>query len=208
MNTIRIRSIRPLWSLYLCVIALCSCAAPKETRYYLLDYVPVQNAERKALGPWPYQVRIKDFIVAEAYRRNEIVYRQSPHEIRYYNYELWAVRPEFLITDKVYQHLRQVNLFRSITRTIEEEEGDYILTGEVTALEEYDNEDFWYAHLAMSMQLEDAKTGQNVWQGQWDYRKKVLQQEPVFVVRDLSLLLERVVSEATRSIDSLFQARQ
>ena len=70
------------------------------------------------------------------------------------------------------------------------------------ALEEYDNEDEWYAHLAMNMTLQNVRTREQIWSRSWDYRKKVRQLEPVFVVRELSALLEVIVEEAVASIDS------
>jgi len=187
------------------ILLIIGCAGPKETRYYLLEYVPTISAERLQQGPWPWRVRIKELTIAEAYRRNEIVYRQSPHEMRFYNYELWAVKPEYLVTDMLYRHLRDAKLFRELTRSIETEEADYVLKGEINALEEYDNEDLWFAHLALSLYLEDSRTNKIVWMRNWDYRKKVLQQEPVFVVRELSELLEKTVNEASLSLDSMFR---
>lgn len=179
-------------------------AKVNENSYYLLDYVPTPPAARLAKGPYAVDLRIKDFDVAEAYRRNNIVYRQSPHELRFYSYELWAVKPEYLVTDMVYRHLESARLFRNVARTMEMEEPEYVLSGQVTALEEYDNKDEWYAHLAMGMTLQHTRTRQVVWSRHWDYRKKVRQLQPVFVVRELSSLLEVVVDEAVASMDSVF----
>lgn len=183
---------------------LLGCSPPKETRYYLLEYVPQPSQERLARGPWPARVRLKDFSIAEAYRRNQIVYRASAHEMRFYNYELWAVKPEYLVTDMLFRHFRDARMFQELTRSVEQEEADYILKGEVTALEEYDNEDQWYAHLALAMSLQNSRTLEVVWSHTWDYRKKVQRQEPVFVVRELSVLLERIVVEATQKLDVYF----
>jgi ABC-type uncharacterized transport system auxiliary subunit len=140
--------------------------------------------------------------VAEAYRRNNIVYRQSPHELRFYSYELWAVKPEYLVTDMVFRHVETAKLFHEVTRTLDMIEPEFVLSGQVTALEEYDNKDEWYAHLAMNMTLQNTRTRQLVWSKAWDYRKKVRQLEPVFVVRELSSLLEVIADEAVASLDS------
>lgn len=185
------------------LLMLAGCfARVKENHYYLLDYVPTPSAERLAKGAYPYSLRVKDFDVAEAYRRNNIVYRQSPHELRFYSYELWAVKPEYLVTDMVYRHVETAKLFHEVTRTLDMVEPEYVLSGQVTALEEYDNKDEWYAHLAMNMTLQNTRTRQLVWSKAWDYRKKVRQLEPVFVVRELSSLLEVIADEAVASLDS------
>lgn len=185
------------------IVLLAGCAQTRTTKYYLLDYVPVPTPDRLEQGPWPVSVRVRDFSIAEAYRRNQIVYRQSAHELRFYNYELWAVKPEYLVTDMMFKHIRDVRLFQELTRSVGAEEADYVLRGEITALEEYDNDAQWYAHLALSMQLQSSRNQTVVWARTWDYRKKVAQQEPVYVVRELSTLLEKIVDEAVLDLDSL-----
>lgn len=195
---------QPLVALSVALLMLAGCfARVKENHYYLLDYVPTPPAERLAKGAYPYSLRVKDFDVAEAYRRNNIVYRQSPHELRFYSYELWAVKPEYLVTDMVFRHVETAKLFREVTRTLDMIEPEFVLSGQVTALEEYDNKDEWYAHLAMNMTLQNTRTRQLVWSKAWDYRKKVRQLEPVFVVRELSSLLEVIADEAVASLDSV-----
>lgn len=185
------------------VILLAGCfARVRENRYYLLDYVPTPSAERLQKGPYPFSLRIKDFDVAEAYRRNNIVYRQSPHELRFYSYELWAVKPEYLVTDMVYRHFEAAKLFHDVARSLDMVEPEYVLSGQVTALEEYDNKDEWYAHLAMAMTLQNTRTRQVVWSKSWDFRKKVRQLEPVFVVRELSALLEVATEDAVASLEA------
>jgi len=193
-----------LWIIASIYLLLSSCAQPQTTHYFLLDFVPQPTAARLAKGPWPHRVRIKDFSIAEAYHRDQMVYRQSAHELRFYNYELWAVKPEVLVSDMIFQQFRDAHLFMELTRSVEQEESEYILRGEITAIEEYDNVDQWYAHLAMSMSLQDSKTLAVVWSQTWDYRKKVAQQEPVFVVRELSVLLEKIGVEATDQLDAYF----
>ncbi len=188
----------------LALALLAGCfATVEENRYYLLEYVPTPPAERLAKGPYPFSLRVKDFEVAEAYRRNNLVYRQSPHELRFYSYELWAVKPEYLVTDMVVRHLETAKLFYSTSRSLDMEEPDYVLSGQVMALEEYDNGDEWFAHLSMGMSLQHVRTRQVIWSRTWDYRKKVRQLEPVFVVRELSQILETITEQAVASIDSV-----
>ncbi|NLB63435.1 MAG: hypothetical protein GX801_04930 [Fibrobacter sp.] len=190
----------------LIIVLLGACAKTNVTKYYMLDYVPEPTPERLAKGAWPVSVRIREFAIAEAYRRNQMVYRQSAHELRFYNYELWAVNPEYLVSDMIYKHIRDVKLFRELTRSVGAEESDYVLRGEITALEEYDSETHWYAHIALSMQLQETQSQSVVWARTWDYRKKVAQQEPVYVVRELSTLLEKIVDEAIADLDSLMES--
>jgi len=172
-----------------------------ESSYYQLDYVPTpKEMFNKA---YPYTVRVKDFDVAEAYRRNNIVYRQSPYQLHYYNYELWAVKPEYLVSDMLFRHLTVAQIFSEVRRSMDVEDPDFTINGIIRALEEYDNQDEWYAHLAMNMNLQENKTRKVLWSREWDYRKKVSNLEPIYVVRGLSELLELINNEAIADIDSV-----
>ncbi|MCL2284470.1 MAG: PqiC family protein [Fibromonadales bacterium] len=173
-----------------------------ESSYYQLDYVPTPK-EMLNSAAYPYTIRVKDFDVAEAYRRNNIVYRQSPYQLHYYNYELWAVKPEYLISDVLFRHLEAAKMFVEVRRSIDVEEPDFTISGTIRALEEYDNQDEWYAHLAINMNLQDNRTKRIVWSREWDYRKKVSNLEPIYVVRGLSELLELINNEAISDIDAV-----
>lgn len=175
-------------------------------RYYLLDYIPTPLRAKQNKPPLPYTLRIKDMDVAEAYRRPEIVYRQSAHEMRFYNYHQWAVKPEHLISDMVFKHLRASNLFKSVTQTVLDYKPDFTLTGQIIALEEYDNREKWYAHLSITFQLEDNAARKQTWQKNYDVRKVVAQQEPVFVVRALSFLLEHTMDKVIEDLEAVFTA--
>ncbi|MEO7425974.1 MAG: ABC-type transport auxiliary lipoprotein family protein [Fibrobacteria bacterium] len=176
-------------------LALTSCgffAKPQVTEYYVLDYLPTPPKERLEKGPFPYVARVRDCNIAEAYRRSQIVYRQSANQMQFYNLHLWAVDPERMVNDLEVKHLKAANLFENLTRSVENYVPDFLLSCDIQALEEYDNKSQWYAHMAIEYQLENAKTNQIVWKKLFDVRKTVPQQEPVFIVRELSSLLESI----------------
>lgn len=177
-----------------------------ESSYYQLDYVP---SSKKMLNDevYPYSVRVKDFDIAEAYRRNNLVYRQSPFQLHFYNYELWAVKPEYMISDVLFRHLESAKMFSTITRIIDINEPDFTINGFIRAIEEYDNQDEWYAHLAMNINLQDNNTKKVIWSRDFDYRKKVSNMEPVYVIRGLSELLELINNEAIADMDSVLNLR-
>jgi len=172
-------------------------------RYYLLDYVPTPTRTKSGPALRPVTLRIKDLKVAEAYKRPELIYRKSAHEMQFYNYHQWAVKPEYLITDMVYKHLRAANLFKSISRTLLDFKPDYSLTGQILAIEEYDSQEKWFAHLAISFQLEETKSKRQVWYRTYDLRKVVAQHEPVYVIRELSFLLEHIMDKVVVELEAL-----
>ena len=176
-------------------LLLSSCgffAKPQVTQYYVLDYLPTPPKERLEKGPYPFVVRVRDCSIAEAYRRSQIVYRQSANQMQFYGLHLWAVDPDRMINDLAIKHLKAARLFDNVTRSVENYVPDFYLSCDIQAIEEYDSKEQWYAHLAIEYQLENAKTNQVVWKKLYDLRKAVPQQEPVFIVRELSFLLESI----------------
>ena len=204
----RIRTANCRWlAVGFIAIALFGCFGRViESNYYQLDYVPTPK-EMLNEASYPYAVRVKDFSVAEVYRRNNIVYRQSPYKLQFYNYDLWAVKPEYMVSDMIFRHLETAMIFSEVRRSIDVEDPDFTVTGTIRAIEEYDNQDEWYAHLAMDINLQDNRTKKVIWSRGWDYRKKVSNFEPIYIVRGLSELLERINNEAIADIDSTMKLR-
>jgi len=179
----------------------CFFARPQETKYYVLDYAPTPPKERLEKGAYPFVMRMRDCNIAEAYRRSQIVYRQSANQMQFYGYHLWAVDPDRMITDLTVKHLKAARLFQNVTRYVENYVPDFLLTCEIQAVEEYDSKEQWFAHLAVEYQLEDAKNNAIVWKKMFDLRKSVPQQEPVYVVRELSFLAETINERLTRELE-------
>ncbi|MDB9744107.1 ABC-type transport auxiliary lipoprotein family protein [Fibrobacterales bacterium] len=197
-------------TLFLLVATLLSgCFSGKvtETRYYLLSYIPeVDNIKRDK--PLPIRLRIREFDIAEAYRRSELIYRQSAHELQFYNYQRWAIKPERLVTEALLKHIKAANIFEEVNSDIGESDPDYILDGVVQAIEEYDNNEKWYAHLELDLKLKMAKNDSVVWRQSYNLRSEVSNQEPVFVVRTLSSILEGIGNKALVEWNTLLSPKK
>ena len=187
------------------LLSACFFARAPETKYYMLDYKPTPPPERLEKGPYPFMARLLDPTISEAYRRSQIVYRQSAYQMQFYSYHLWSVDPDRMVADLLLKHLRAARLFENVTTSVESYVPNYDLRCHIMAIEEYDTPETWYAHLAVEYQLIEAESGQVAWKRLYDLRKPVAQQEPVFVVRELSALAEviheRVVEELEVVLD-------
>ena len=185
----------------LCLLAGCFFGKLPETKYYLLDYVPTPPAERVQKGTYPFVLRMRDCSIAEAYRRSQIVYRQSANQMQFYGLHLWAVDPDRMITDLAVKHLKAARLFENVTRTVENYVPDFYLSCDVQAIEEFDSKENVYSHLSIEYQLEDAKTNQIAWKKLFDLRKSVSHAEPVYVVREMSALVETVNDRLVQDLE-------
>ncbi len=194
--------------LALLLLSGCFFGRAPETQYYVLDYLPTPTAARLQKGPYPFVLRLRDPTIAEAYRRSQIVYRVNAYEMQFYSYHLWAVDPDRMIGDLLLKHLRAAQLFENVIRNIESFNPDFELTCDIQAIEEYDGPGSWYAHLAIEYQLIEEKTGQVVWKNLYDLRKAVPQREPVYVVRELSALLEIINDRLITDLEPVLAAAQ
>jgi ABC-type uncharacterized transport system auxiliary subunit len=112
-----------------------------------------------------------------------------------------------MIPDIFFRHLDVAKIFSEVRRGSDMEESDYTINGTIRAIEEYDNQDEWYAHLAMNINLQESRTRKVLWSKEWDYRKKVSNLETIYVVRGLSELLEYIHNEAIADIDSVIKVQ-
>jgi ABC-type uncharacterized transport system auxiliary subunit len=184
----------------LALIACCGTIPVKQ--YYVLNYMPTQPAGRLLASPYPYTIRLKELGIEDAYNRSQIVYRQSPYELRYYFYKLWAVKPNKMITDLIQKHLASISFVSHVIRRYDEGiKPSYELGGTIEALEEYDSDQLWYAHIALRLNLTRLSDGRVMYSRDFDNRKRVYQYSPDNVVREMSAILEFIMDQAIRDMD-------
>jgi ABC-type uncharacterized transport system auxiliary subunit len=189
-----------------CVLgALCACGTIPMKQYYVLNYVPVQLSDRLHAAPYPFTVRVKELDIEDAYSRPSIVYRQSPFELRYYFYRLWAVKPNRMITDLIYNHLTAINLVSHVVRRFDEGlKPDYELSGDIEAIEEYDSDQLWFAHISIQLTLTRVSDGAVVFSRIYDNRKRVFNYSPDNVVKEMSAVVEFIMDQAVHDLDGAF----
>lgn len=186
-----------------CAAAVC-CGTIPIKQYYVLNYVPMRSTGRLLATPYPFTIRLKELDIEDAYNRSQIVYRQSPYELRYYFYKLWAVGPKKMITDLIQKHLESINFVSHIIRRYDEGlKPNYELSGVIEALEEYDSDQLWYAHLALRLSLTRLSDGRVMYSREFDNRKRVFQYSPDNVVREMSEILEFIMDQAVHDMDAV-----
>ena len=189
-------------ALVLCV----QCGTLPLRQFYVLNYVSTGSTGAKASqAAYPFTVRLKDLDIEDAYARPQIVYRQSPFELRYYVYKLWAVKPSRMVTDLVYKHFVSSNLVGHVIRRYDEGlKPDYELAGTIEAIEEYDSDELWFAHLALRFALTRLSDGHVVYTRQFDNRKQVYKYSPEAVVQEMSAILEFIMDQMVQDLNVVF----
>ena len=183
------------------------CGSIPLRHFYEMNYLPSSHWNRQSPAPYPCTIRVADFDIEQAYNRPEIVYRQSPFQLQYYYYRVWAVKPARMITDLAYKHLEMSRIAAHLVRRYDESpKPDYELSGYIEAVEEYDSDELWFAHLALTINLTRISDGSSVYTRRFDLRKRVYQHTPEYVIRELSSLMEYVMTQVIHDIDVKFAA--
>ncbi len=187
----------------MCSVLFCGCFGTKtpERTYFSIDYT-LNTQPKHASQKYNKTVVLQNVTSALAYDRQEIVYRANPYEFQYYWYRLWASKPRKMLRELIAGHLRYTNMFKSVTTTIEDRMPDYMLDVEISSIEELDVSDKeWYAHLALHFTLQRVSDSANVWTYDFDARRAVADNQPVYVVKAMSELLDAELVKAFEDMD-------
>jgi len=183
-------------------ILFVGCGSLPNKQYYTLNYLPSTNRERLSPAVYSCTIRLRDFDIEEAYNRPQIVYRQSPFQLEYDYYRVWAVKPSRMVTDLVYKHLLSAGLVSNVIRRFDEgPKPDYELSGMIEALDEYDSQELWFGHIALRISMIRISDGSEVYTRRFDLRKRVFEHNPDNVIRELSLLMEFITTQAIHDLD-------
>ena len=146
------------------IILTCGCTRQVlVTSYYLLEYASSPNQEHLKLDtPIPLRVQVRNFKIPRSYDSIRIIARFSTHQINYYRYSLWAVRPQVAVADLLVQHINAYDLFKDCQREFLEERPEYEITGEIAQIERFDSEQYSAAHLKMSFDFYDYESKDKV----------------------------------------------
>lgn len=189
----------------LAALALGACfgGSSQSRAYFAIEYPRGEAVQRYQEPRYPFTVRVRRFEALVAYDRQELVYRQTPYEISYDWFRLWAAKPRAMLAAIFRAHLRDANLFSEVVERLSTTLPKYELDCEVLALEELDATDgARFARIALRCVLIDFDTGAQAWTHTFDVKQRVHQRETHFLVRALSHLMEREVDALVDALDA------
>ena len=145
------------------LVTLAACSGKIHyPNYYVLNLPPPapQPAQSK---PLPCSAAVRQFSAPGFLRAGHIVYRQSPEQLGFYNYDRWAVDPRSAITSAFVQVLESRSMFQSVHLFDGRATSDYLITGTLDHLEEVDQGRQVLIEVSITAQLMNVKTGDVVW---------------------------------------------
>ncbi|MFH1529710.1 MAG: ABC-type transport auxiliary lipoprotein family protein [Pseudomonadota bacterium] len=187
--------------LLLGALVFIGCPATPQRQYYGLSY-SLADVPAPAAPKYRATLMIREPDILLAYDRAQIVYRYDPFRFKYYAYKFWLAKPQQMIRELIYRHVKHVNLFDEVTLVFQRQVPDYVLEGMIDAIEEYDSGDVWYSHLAMSLRLVRYADREVIWSHKFDLKKEVFTKQPVYVVRAMSEQIEEQMEIIVKAIDA------
>ena len=147
-----------------------SCGGSRPVKYYVLDAAPAPALS--AAPQVPVALLVSRISASSLYREDRLVYGSNDVELGTYEYQRWAEPPADLIQDMVIKSLRASGSFRSVSRISSNLRGDYIVRGQLYALDEVESP-VLAGRFSFELELFDPKAGATVWSGSYTHDEPV-----------------------------------
>ena len=141
----------------------CLGGSTEPSRYYTISAESISTSGATS----DTRVHVKKFTIDPAYQRSNIVYRESPYDFMFYDLDLWATRPEQMLTQVTGEYLIKSNLFKSVDLK-PMGKPEFELLGNVDAIEEIDEGSSQYAHLAVQLTFRKVGEDTPLWEKRYD----------------------------------------
>ena len=143
--------------LTLFVMAGCRTSQPVVYKYYLLEFNAGQMLEwPERIAGIPASCEITTVQIAPAYSGSRIAVREASHQIRYFTFNEWAIRPEQGLTRIALDYLDAHRVFDTVKHGRPVVPADYLLDTHVYHIELDARGEVFRARLHVEFQLTDA----------------------------------------------------
>lgn len=185
--------------LLVCTLAACRTTAPRH--YYALT---AHDSATRFARPYPVKLRVRDLEMRRSYRRDELVVRADAHEITFLRKQRWSEPPQRMISGLIRERVRQSGIAVEVQDDSGIGEPDFVLRGEIEAIEQLIAGKDAYAHLALTYRLASFKDDAIVWTFRIDARRLVSGTSLRSTVRALSELLAAETDRALVDLGRFF----
>jgi ABC-type uncharacterized transport system auxiliary subunit len=175
------------------LMILSGCVRAKFPNYYALDVPPPPDPPAKE--GVRASLAVREFRSPTYLRQGAIVYKTSPEQIGFYNYQRWAVDPREVVTNAVTDRLRASGNFTQVKVYDGRSDIDYVLTGRLEKLEEIDYEAGVKVEVAITAQMTNLSTGSAVWTNTVDEVGTVGRRDVPAVVSEMNQTLELAIEK-------------
>jgi uncharacterized lipoprotein YmbA len=181
-------------------LLMASCASIRYPTYYALNVAPAPKPAADD-GQRSVAVAVRRFETADYIRQGRIVYRETPHEIGFYDYHRWAADPGATITTAMIDALRSARLFSAVVPYDGQEKQDCVLSGRLARLDEVDYGGGVRVEARLVAELVNRRTGETMWTGEASETSNIETRTVASVVGAMSHAVETSIDRLIASMD-------
>ena len=181
----------------LLALAALACGSAPRTNYYTVNYQPAATGSS---GAATSQVGVAVPHANHLLRQDRIVYFTNQSELNYYHYHRWAESPAFMVQSLLIRQLRSASLFDDIVPYRAQKGLEYVLRGQLLAMEEVDTATEVKARFGLELELIRQEDAHVVWNGRHTCERLVGTKTVEAVVAVMSECMEETLNTLTRSL--------
>jgi uncharacterized lipoprotein YmbA len=182
------------------LVSLAGCAGKvRYASYYVLSLPPPASPANRP-SPILGSVAVREFTAPSFLKGGPIVFRPSPEQLEFYNYDRWAENPGRVVTAAMVREMRGLGLFQSVDVYDGRGSPECLLTGTLDHLEEVDHGTNVSIEVSLSARLIDLRTGAVLWQDTSSKTAKLDQRSIPGVVSEMSRDLGDVLGQLVSSM--------
>lgn len=172
------------------------CGSIPPMHLYTID--STLNSANKDGGTvhFPIPVSVREFEAGLLYQDQRILYRESPYEIKYWNYHQWIAPPAEMATYLFKLYLQENRMFASVSDYPSPLRTKFVFHGQLLAFEEWDEADAWYAKVGLKLMLSDFDAKRVVWEKTVEKTERIPTRLPASVVQGISRALHACLEES------------
>lgn len=174
------------------VLLMAGCMSEKTVvrKYYTLDLPEEKhNIRADESATIPGTCEIRPVMINPVYDNREIANRSRSHEITYYRYHQWAVRPAEALHEVLYGFLSEAGLFDAVYKRYNRDIPDYFFEARVNDIGVVEEGETFSAHLNISLSLVDNSNDSVVLSHRADRLETLKQKDMNLFASELSSIL-------------------
>lgn len=174
------------------IILMAGCMSEKTVvrKYYTLELPEeTHNIRPETSLKIPGTCEIRQVMVNPVYDNREIANRSGSHEITYYMYHQWAVRPAEAMHQLLYEFLSEAELFEAVYKRFNREIPDYFFEAKVNNLEVVEKGETFSAHVSINLSLIDNSNNNVILSHRADRQEALKQKNINLFASELSNIL-------------------
>jgi ABC-type uncharacterized transport system auxiliary subunit len=133
-------------------------------------------------------------------RQDRIVYFSNQNELNFYHYHRWAEPPPALVQSLMIQELRAAGVFDDVVAYRAQPGLDYVLRGQLLAMEEVDEGTEVKARFGLALELVRQEDNRTLWSQQHRCERPVSGETVEAVVSAINTCVDETLTQLTRSL--------